>query len=155
MTVSKNLLMPRRKDRSYPFRCRDCDKIIINADDLKATLSNGQRCRACEFQKRQEYMKRYRISIKIRALEHYSVHRPVRCSNCPIDDLRVLTLDHINGRSHELTPSKRGSGSVVGSSWYRRMVLHEAWEPDLQVLCQNCQWIKRDERGETRKSRWS
>ena len=67
------------------------------------------------------------------------------CIRCGINDTRVLQIDHINGGGRkERTELKLN---------YYKFVLGKLLEEntDYQVLCANCNWIKRSENNEHRK----
>lgn len=63
-----------------------------------------------------------------------------QCAHCGFNDLRALQLDHINGDGAREKTSNRGG------TYYRRAV--EAGHSKFQVLCANCNWIKRADNGE-------
>lgn len=61
-----------------------------------------------------------------------------KCCKCGFDDYRALQVDHINGGGHKL----RKAGEKIGIKW-----LIENEESALlkyQLLCANCNWIKKD-----------
>jgi|APSaa5957512493_1039668.scaffolds.fasta_scaffold329027_1 hypothetical protein len=58
---------------------------------------------------------------------------------CGYDDKRALQLDHINGGGNAQV-NKLGSKSNVYKYYLENP---EFIERDLQVLCANCNWIKR------------
>ncbi len=60
------------------------------------------------------------------------------CAHCGFEDVRALSLDHINGGGEK---AKREAG-VSGLRWYRWLIKNN-FPPDIQVLCMNCQFIKR------------
>ncbi len=63
-----------------------------------------------------------------------------RC-RCGFSDVRALQFDHVKGRP--------GTKRLIGSGLFRDIERH----PDkYQVLCSNCNWIKRDENGEVSSS---
>lgn len=66
-----------------------------------------------------------------------------KCKRCGIDDIRVLQIDHINGGG------KNEIVKVFGRSWrrYYRHVLADK-SGKYQVLCANCNWIKKTENRE-------
>ena len=66
------------------------------------------------------------------------------CKNCGFDDIRALQIDHIFGNGPEMRLSKPGIMK------YYLENPDTAYE-DLQILCANCNWIKRSVNGETRK----
>ncbi len=65
------------------------------------------------------------------------------CSNCGFDDPRALQIDHIFGKSSGLDLGKTG---VLDYLLENPDVAYE----ELQVLCANCNWIKRAENKEVR-----
>lgn len=66
-----------------------------------------------------------------------------RCIKCGISDTRVLQIDHINGGGH------KDVVSFSGYSIYYRHIL-EVKGIGYQLLCANCNWIKRYENQEFR-----
>lgn len=63
------------------------------------------------------------------------------CVKCGFDDIRALTIDHVNGRAKG---DKR-----VGNFLYLFLVRNN-YPQGYQTLCFNCQWIKKAEKGENR-----
>ncbi len=77
----------------------------------------------------------------------------IQCMRCGIDDLRVLQTDHINaGGKQDVRENHRGS--------YMSLVMHianlsiEEARKEYQVLCANCNIIKRFEKKEDGESVW-
>jgi len=68
-----------------------------------------------------------------------------KCSKCGFNDWRALQLDHKNGKG--FTDRKR-LGSGRGFNQYYLNHPKEA-KKKLQVLCANCNWIKRSKNNET------
>lgn len=75
--------------------------------------------------------------LKLEVLIHYSGNPP-ECKHCGNMDIRVLNIDHINndGAKHRKEVGSLGTGFY---SWLKRM----KYPKDYQVLCFNCNWIKR------------
>lgn len=68
-----------------------------------------------------------------------------KCKRCGITDIRVLQIDHINGNGYrEKKEMGWSSGNVVP---YYRHILDVKGE-GYQLLCANCNWIKRYEQKE-------
>ncbi len=61
-----------------------------------------------------------------------------RCVRCGFDNWKALQIDHVNGGGTK--ERKKGVGAV-----YRRVIKHPE---DYQLLCANCNWIKRVDNGE-------
>ena len=67
-----------------------------------------------------------------------------KCIECGFSDLRALQIDHINGRGLE---DARLFGGAPGMYIYYLM-RPELAKQRLQILCANCNWIKRFEKRE-------
>jgi len=81
------------------------------------------------------------IQIKLEVFTHYSKEIsnsdvPI-CACCKIDDIRFLTLDHIDGRKH-LSKREQKMGGL--NLW--RHVKKTGFPEDYQVLCYNCNIAK-------------
>lgn len=91
-------------------------------------------------EKKKKYARAYNLHLKELVIEHYS---PTKCcSRCGFDDIRALSLDHINSDGN-FWNKKLNMG---GMSFYE--YVKRNWPKGLQVLCMNCQFIKRYECGE-------
>lgn len=71
-----------------------------------------------------------------------------RCIKCGFDDIRALQLDHIKGdgaewrRNHEHTAKSR-------RQYYNYLMQNPDYLlTNIQILCANCNWIKRHENNE-------
>ena len=74
-----------------------------------------------------------------------------KCVRCGFDDPRALQIDHVNGDA----PSDPNSRPQRGGMYIFRLLKMSDEELRLkyQLLCANCNWIKRDENREwSRKS---
>jgi hypothetical protein len=89
------------------------------------------------------YKRERRKLIKTKALSGYSGYPP-RCMKCGFGDLRALTIDHVNGRGKEQRESVVGS---FGQKFYEWLIKNK-FPPGFQVLCMNCNYIKRVENRE-------
>ena len=94
-------------------------------------------------EQRQKYQLGYREShyfkIKMEVLSHYSEGR-FTCVRCGFNDLRALSIDHINGGGN-----KHRKEEGYGSNFYGWLIKNKF--PDgFRTLCMNCQWITRQER---------
>ena len=65
------------------------------------------------------------------------------CVRCGFTDSRALQIDHIHGNRKEMPLTKTGVMDYYIENQYEAKL-------DLQILCANCNWIKRAEEGETR-----
>jgi hypothetical protein len=96
--------------------------------------------------RRAEYGKKYRTGIPIIYERHRSlikarklreaviVYLGSQCVQCGIADSRVLQVDHINGGGVK-------EKNIIGTYGIHRNVLNGT--PGYQLLCANCNWIKR------------
>ncbi len=100
-------------------------------------------------EKRIERLKNWRQS-------HQGTHAKIRkevldflgnkCVRCGIDDFRVLQIDHINGNGYQ-ERKQFGRSSGASTVRYYRHILDVNGE-GYQLLCANCNWIKRYEQSE-------
>ena len=74
----------------------------------------------------------------------YGVLGGAKCIKCGITDIRVLQLDHINGGGKKDRKSNRSTLKILR--------LHrdnlDSLKDKYQVLCANCNWIKKHENNE-------
>lgn len=93
--------------------------------------------------------RRYRNKVRETLLQTIGVGNEegnIACVRCGFDDARALQIDHINGGGyrHLIT-----SGSHP--KYYKSMLV----EPEkYQILCANCNWIKRYEDQEVKRSKY-
>jgi hypothetical protein len=93
-----------------------------------------------------EGSRRRHLRYKVACINHYS-NGTMQCSRCGFTDIRALTLDHINGGgSHDRKYQK-----YKGSRFYL-FLIQEKFPDGFQVLCMNCQFIKRHEKREFHKN---
>jgi len=90
-----------------------------------------------------DYMLRQNNILKIKILTHYG-NGELSCIKCGFNDIRALSIDHINGGGQKHT-------GIVGwginlYKWLKR----NNYPKGYQTLCMNCQWIKRVENKEFR-----
>jgi hypothetical protein len=64
-----------------------------------------------------------------------------KCVHCGFSDWRALQIDHVNGGG-------RAEKLKIGSTRYYKHVL--AHPDDYQLLCANCNWIKKHENDENK-----
>jgi len=122
----------------------------------------AQQWRAKHRQQSREYAKKYRQQnlarvreqkqqsgqkLRLQVLTHYS-QGTLKCARCGFADLRALCIDHIDG--HAYMWRKAHTGGASGSRLYQWLKGHE-YPQGFQVLCLNCNLIKRAERGENKK----
>jgi len=77
-----------------------------------------------------------------------------KCARCGFSDPRALQFDHVNGDGHKSRYTYRNAkGQVVRSGTPTRYYDIASHPEKYQVLCANCNWIKRAEQGEDGHSR--
>jgi hypothetical protein len=90
-----------------------------------------------------EYKQAKRLQSRIKMLRYLGGE----CINCGFSDWRALQVDHIN--------ANRGKDKITYGESYHKKVMksYDNDENKYQILCANCNWIKRYENGETRKEK--
>ena len=71
--------------------------------------------------------------LKQMVLDHYC-GEPARCVLCGIDDLRILTIDHVDGGGKK----HRSSHKLHGGPDFYRWLRDQEFPPGYRVLCFNC-----------------
>lgn len=106
-----------------------------NKDRLRKTKRrNMRKYRAANPEKYNEQSRMAKKRLKDTVFEKYGNI----CSACGFSDIRALTLDHVlnNGAEERKSIGERGV--------YRRS-LDDQYTEEYQILCMNCQFIKRVE----------
>lgn len=96
------------------------------------------------------YRAKYRASLRARSKVY---NRRLRlevvaalggkCVSCGIADERVLQVDHVHGGGRKERRALKGQGGI-----YHRHILANIASGQYQLLCANCNWIKRAENQE-------
>jgi len=90
-----------------------------------------------------EYGARYKKRIRKEVVDFLGG----KCLRCGFDDIRALQIDHIHGNGHKERQEKRFKG--FGKIYYRFVIESVKNNEDkYQLLCANCNWIKRVENKE-------
>lgn len=97
---------------------------------------------AKEARKRRTCDKDYRKRLKEDVLRHYGDGK-CECVKCGFDDVRALSIDHIDGGGNR----DRVHSRLSGDRMYRRL-RQDGFPEGYQTLCMNCQFIKRYENNE-------
>lgn len=133
--------------------CRKCGIILTNENKFPSDIKKGNRiCKKCKINCSSNWAKNHRIRInelqskwrkkfRTEVLFHYSPS--LKCTKCGFSDIRALTIDHITGggakQREQLNTSSYGLYCWLKKNNYPK---------GYQVLCFNCQWIKRCENKE-------
>ena len=135
----------------HPDKARESSKRYHQAHPEKAKLyrqAHPDKVREWNRESQKRYNKAHgklhRRETKIEVLSHYSNGSP-RCAKCGEARLAALSIDHINDDGAE----HRRQIKSFSYWWLKR----EGYPEGFQVLCMNCQWIKREENGEVRGSK--
>ena len=89
-----------------------------------------------------EKAKEARKQLKLEVLSYYS--QDLKCDGCGFSDVRALSIDHVKGDGAK---HRKKIGNVDFYRWIKKNKFPEGF----QVLCFNCQWIKRVENNEVNK----
>lgn len=116
--------------RNYSWRCINCQR---KRGRIWAGLNRARF---------NIYRRKWAQQLKFEVLSHYSRGKP-RCERCGFDDIKALSMDHIEGGGKKHFKEIGGAGPV----FYNWLRLND-YPSKFQVLCMNCQWIKREEEKE-------
>lgn len=125
---------PHRQNRVYCERCAEHARLVrLKFKELP------------EEQKQDAYTRK-KLRRQLLRQEALSVLGAV-CVRCGFADPRTLQLDHIHGGG---TQERGGQKKWDNAYLYYRSIIHdpEAAKQKFQVLCANCNWIKRHENNE-------
>ena len=128
--------------------CPACHRTVFQPDTIKFNNDNQKRNnRFLKNLKSKKSGEKSEMSLSKKSRrELLEIIGNSKCNRCGFDDVRALQLDHIKGDG--AIAKKKFKNSQYEWHFYR----HE--RPDLakqelQVLCANCNWIKREENHET------
>lgn len=120
----------------------------LHSDETKKKMSKSRRLRPSQFTK-EEAKRRVWERNKIRSRNHRAAALAAlggKCVRCGFEDSRALQIDHINGGGTKEREERGFKGN------YDKHVLQSFLngENKYQLLCANCNWIKRSEMQEHR-----
>jgi len=92
-------------------------------------------------EKNRLYYKAYMRDIRIKALRVTANGGPVCCMRCGFSDMRALQFDHIDSDGSKHRKIKHAICLYLDIVRKRNSV-------PVQILCANCNWIKRHENNE-------
>lgn len=105
---------------------------------------------------KRRWHRRFADKTKLDVLAHYGPGGKLQCSwpDCPVLDVDMLSIDHINNDGAEDRRKRGGRGKQGGYMMYRHLQI-EGYPEGFQTLCHNHQWKKElmrriDEAGEVR-----
>lgn len=76
--------------------------------------------------------------LKIEVLTYYG-NGKLTCVQCGFDDVRALSIDHINGGG---TQHRKSLGIPKGGTNFYNWLKSQGFPEGYQTLCMNCQFIK-------------
>jgi len=127
----------RRELDGYNYQCKSCNSIATK----KYREKYGEEIR----RKVRIAARKRKKRIKIEVLTHYGGNS-LACVKCGFDDIRALSIDHINGGGGQHKKGLKLSGGGSLYDWLQKQGYPEGY----QTLCMNCQYVKRDENQEHR-----
>lgn len=131
----------RRGKRTELAKCEHCREVgrqwyLENRTKIITNVSVWQKKNKLA---RVSYMANYMAALR----EDVFIKLGHVCARCGFSDKRALQIDHVNGDGFlEL----RGGGRTSGYSYLKRVLADRSGR--YQILCANCNWIKRHEQGE-------
>lgn len=135
--------------------CPSCKKVL-----LKTNFYRGQGyCKTCSSKRSMKWFSSHRVRTaenargwrakeKLKVLSHYSIKTVPVCAHCGFTDIRALSIDHINNDGAEDRRKTKG----FGTRFYTRL-RKNGYPIGLQVLCMNCQFIKKQENNECKRTK--
>lgn len=131
----KNLGRLRKHDRDYYWRNIEKIRDYREKNSTRIAL------------KRKEYADK----IKQEVLKHYSADSEPKCVVCSKRNSALLTIDHINESGAKERKRLRKKGGIDFYIWLKK----NGFPAGYQVLCYNCNWLKRYKNNDTIRSRYS
>lgn len=126
------------------YLCKDCRKIVYPLRNKKYRQSPKGRKTG------KDYRQRNKTKLGKITLQHYHKVRNTlfdilgkNCARCGFSDLRALQIDHKNGNGAQ-ERRKLGLSGFYNFYWKKPELARKL----LQILCANCNWIKRSENNE-------
>jgi hypothetical protein len=123
--------------RKRCLECRAAGKIYYEKNK-KRMIAQAVALQTAKRPQRRAYLIKYRNDRRADVLTKLGGV----CVRCGFSDERALQIDHVNGDGH--VELRRG---VMTTHSYHMRVLSDV-EGRYQLLCANCNWIKRAENGE-------
>lgn len=120
------------KDRKKEWKRREYEKAKSSGRIARYHERNRERLNAYQRQKQHQLLLKYKAEI----FRHFGY----KCARCGFSDTRALQIDHPHGGGRQERKQKS-----AGVSYYRFVLDHIE---NYQLLCANCNWIKREENDE-------
>ncbi len=126
--------------------CRDCFRVSMSERDPAKRHNYWVKYRAKNGEHLVEIARKTKSKLKQEVLSYYSDGKVV-CARCGYSDIRALGLDHVNGGG-----AKHRRLGLAGNGFYVWLKKNN-FPAGLQVLCMNCNWVKRVENDELKRPR--
>jgi hypothetical protein len=127
--------MDKEKQRIYNRTYRQNHREIIRAEHRRYYQVHKEQVKA--------YHRKHTQKTKREVLIYYG-NGKLACVKCGFNDIRALSIDHINARGRE---ERKKLGLLTGGKFYYWLKSHN-YPRGYQTLCMNCNTIKRFENGE-------
>lgn len=150
-----------RQVKNNTYKCSGCRKFLLKEffyKSKKEKFGISNCCKKCQFKrthtkealaKRKKYLKKYKEQNADYLIDYRRYWRAERkrkvfekfgskCGKCGFTDIRALQIDHVNGEGYK---------EKNKSDTYYVKVLNDI-TGSYQLLCANCNWIKRYEKQE-------
>lgn len=120
--------------------CRPCKKEYTRQTSMEWRRKHPDSCRST--------VKEAKKKVVMEVFSHYC-GGDIKCQKCGFNDIRALSIDHINGDGNKHREEIGRGGGHDLCYWLRL----NGYPQGFQILCMNCQFIKRHEKQEYSKSR--
>jgi hypothetical protein len=124
---------------SWVRLCIACSKTYGRLKSKKARNNNPLKIKEAVVKSEKKF--------KLQVFQHYCKNK-IQCAKCAYEDIRALSIDHMNGEGY-LHLNEKGN-RLKGKHLYRWLFKNN-FPTGFQVLCMNCQFIKRHENKENSK----
>jgi len=145
IAYSSGCIMPHQSREEYLRKRREYGKRYYQEHREEVDLKHKAYKKA-NIDKYREWGRKHALAhnqrLKLEVFTHYSRGLP-QCANCSERRMSCLSIDHKNGRART-EKMKTGLRGVTFYRWLRTSNYPEGY----QVLCMNCQWVKRFENKE-------
>ena len=124
--------------------CKDCGHINGHHSDRayrELMILRAKRGR----QKYRATIEKYRRNLKQDALNAYGG----KCACCGVDNYEFMAIDHINGGGNKHRKENKTGSGLQFYRWLKK----NKYPKGFQILCANCNWIKRFENNESNNSK--
>lgn len=139
------------KGRKRCPKCNKCKPILEFWINKASSDGLSSYCKKCQnsyrsYKRRnrigywEKERKQKRIIPKLKVVTHYS-NSTMKCAKCGFSDMRALSVDHIEGNGN------KHRKEVKGCRLYQWLIKNK-YPKGFQILCMNCQFIKRHENQE-------